>query len=136
MALIVAGAALGMFGNGVLSRVEASAGEIFAVQYPRFFRAHAPLELSVEWLPRQDEVTLWFERSYLDEFEVAEIRPAPAAATADPERIYYTFSVREPGARIGVGFLLKAEHGGVFRGRIGSLDRPEVEVEVHQFVFP
>lgn len=134
MAAIVAGAVAGVFGNGMLSGVAASAGGSFVVQYPRYFRAHAPFELSVEWLPRQHEATLWFERSYLDGFEVQEVRPPPAAVTADSRRIYYTFPVREPGERVEVGFALEPDHGGVFRGRVGSDDR--LEIEIHQFVFP
>lgn len=134
MAATMIATAAGLFGNGLLSRSEATAGEALTLRYPRFCRAQAPHDLVIEWLPRREEATLWFSRSYLDDFEIQEIRPTPAAVIADAERIYYTFRAREPRARVGVRFTLKPEHGGSFRGRIGSDD--ELNVEVRQFVFP
>src|SRR5688500_10852973 len=75
MAAILAAAAAGLFGHGWLSETEAAAGDALTVRYSRFFRAHSPIELAVEWLPGSQEPALWIARSYLDEFEIAEIRP-------------------------------------------------------------
>jgi hypothetical protein len=133
MAAIVAGAGVGAFGNGLLSRVAASNGA-FSVQYPRFFRAHAPLTVSIEWVAPQHEATFWFERSYLEKLQIEEIRPAAAAVASDSARLYYTFPVREPGARIKVDFVLKPERGGTLRGRVGP--DGAVEVAIRQFGFP
>jgi hypothetical protein len=127
-------AGAGLFGNGPLSGRQAAAGDALVVHYPRFSRAHAPLELSVEWLPRQQDAELWIARSYLDNFEIEEILPPPAAVTIAASRIYYTFGAREPAARIGARFRLKPKHGGRISGRIGSDD--DLEVELRQFVFP
>jgi hypothetical protein len=134
MAAISIAAAAGLFGNGPLSGRAESARDAFTVHYPRFARAHAPLELTVEWLPGQQDAELWIARSYLDDFEIEEILPPPSAVSVDASRVHYTFLAREPGARIGTRFRLKPEHGGRLSGRIGASE--ELEVEVRQFVFP
>jgi hypothetical protein len=135
MALVLAAAAVGLFGGrGWLSETEAVAGDDLIVRYSRFCRARSPIELTVEWLPRAPEPKLWIARSYLDEFEIEEIRPAPSAVTLETDRMHYAFRSSRPAARVEVMFRLKAEHGGRYRGRIGVDD--ELEVEVRQLVFP
>ena len=81
----------------------------------------------------QQEAALSISRSYLDGFEIAEIRPAPSAVTAGPDRTYYTFRTSEPHAHVGVTFTLRPKHGGRFSGTVGSRD---AEVEVRQLVYP
>ena len=134
MAGVLLGAGAGLFGGGLLSGGEATAGDELTVTYPRFARAHAPFDLAVEWLPRQLEASLWVSRAFLDDFEIAEIRPTPSAVTAGHDRIFYTFRTSKPNERVGVTFRLKPEHGGAFRGRIGSGD--DLAVEVRQLAFP
>jgi hypothetical protein len=134
MAAISIAAGAGLFGNGPLSGREAHAGDGLAVQYPRFARAHAPLELTVEWLPRERLAELWIARSYLDSFEVEEILPPPSTVSVDATRVHYTFLARDPAMRIGARFRLKPEHAGQLTGFIGASE--ELEVEVRHFVFP
>lgn len=133
MALVMLGAAAGLFGGGLLTGREATAGDDLTVRYPRFARAHAPFDLAIDWLPRRQDASLWISRAFLDAVEVAEIRPTPSAVTAGHDRIYYTFRTSKPSERVGVMFRLKPEQGGELRGRIGSDD---VEVEIRQFAFP
>jgi hypothetical protein len=134
MAATTVAAVAGVFGDGPLSGRESAVGGALTVRYPRFSRAHAPLELAIEWLPRQQDAEIWIARSYLDDFAVEEILPPPAAVTVGASRVYYTFRAREPAAPIGARFRLKPKHGGWIDGRIGSPE--ELEVEVRQFVFP
>ena len=101
MAATTIAAGAGLFGNGPLSGRASAVGEALTVHYPRFARAHAPLELTVEWLPRQQDAEIWIARSYLDGFAVEEILPPPAAVTVGSSRIYYTFRAREPAVPIG-----------------------------------
>jgi hypothetical protein len=133
MALVVAGAAVGAFGRGWLSETQAAAGETLTVKYSRLSRAHMPDELAVDWLPRDEEAVLWFARSYLDEFEVREIRPPPSAVVGSPDRIYYTFRTLSGTGRMNVRFTVQASRGGTLRGRLGTDD---LEVVIRQFVFP
>jgi len=134
MAIALLAAAAGLFGGGGLSDSEARAGDELTVKYPRFFRAHGPFELAVDWLPRHQQASLWISRAFLDDFEIVEIQPIPSAVTASRDRIYYAFGESEPSARVGVTFRLRSERGGTFRGRIGSAD--DLDVEIRQFAFP
>ena len=134
MAAILAAAAVGLFGHGWLSEAEVAAGDALTVKYSRFYRAHSPIELAFDWSPRGQEPALWISRSYLDVFEIAEIRPTPSAVTQEPDRIYYAFRSSKPGARVAVTFMLKAEHGGSLRGRMGV--DGGLDVEIRQLVFP
>ena len=134
MAVILAAAALGFFGHGWLSETEIAVGDQLIVKYARFCRAHSPIELAVDWLPAGQEPTLWISRSYLDEFKITEIRPTPSAVTLGADRIHYAFRSSNPAARVEVTFMLKPEHGGPYRGRIGVDDG--LGVEVRQLVFP
>ena len=134
MAAVLIAALAGLFGNGWLSEREVSAGGALTARYPRFCRAHAPLELAVEWLPRQEPAALWISRSYLDGFEIAEIRPTPSSVTVDPDRMHYTFRTARPHAPVSVTFTLKPKRGGSFVGRVGLQD--ELDVELRHFVFP
>jgi hypothetical protein len=134
MAAMAVAAGAGLFGNGPLSGRQTSAGDRLAVQYSRFARAHAPLDLTVEWSPGREDAELWVDRSYLDSFAVEEIVPPPVAVSIDASNIHYTFRVRDPTAHVRARFRLKPEHGGRISGRIGSNE--ELEVEVRHFVFP
>jgi hypothetical protein len=126
-------AALGVFGNGWFAATEARAGQGSA-EYARFARAHAPLELVLEWVPQRAEAELWIARAYLDRFEIEEVVPVPVATETDSTRIYYTFRARQPQARIAVHFRLRPEHAGRFDGAIGFDDG--TELAVRQIVFP
>jgi hypothetical protein len=133
MAIVIAGAAGGVFGRGWFSETQAAAGDELTVRYSRLSRAHMPEELAVDWLPRDGEAALWIARSYLDEFEIREIRPPPSAVVGGSERIYYTFHALDATARMNVRFTLQALRGGTLRGRLGTND---VEVVIRQLMFP
>jgi hypothetical protein len=133
MGAVVLGAAAGLFGNGWLSSARATA-ESMAVEYPRFARAHAPHELTVEWPAPQGQTVLWISRSYLDRFNVDEIRPAPVATTVGTDRIYYAFRAHDAGTRVVATFTLEPRSAGAFRGSLGVERGPEIEAR--QWVFP
>ena len=126
-------AALGVFGDGWLSSVEARAGAL-TVRYPRFARAHAPLDIVLEWTPERVETDLRIARSYLDGFEIVAALPAFTGTAVDSRRVYYTFRVRAPQSRLSVRLTLKPERAGRFSGAFGFDDGPEVVIR--QFVFP
>jgi hypothetical protein len=132
MAVVIAAAAAGAFGRGWVSETQA-AGEGLTVRYSRLSRAHMPDELAVDWRPRAEEAVLWFARSYLDEFEIREIRPPPVAVAGGPERVYYTFRALDATAPMSVRFTLQASRGGTLRGELGTSDSA---VAIRQLVFP
>jgi hypothetical protein len=134
MAVVAAAAVAGVLGDGLLRVVEVAAGETLAARYPRFARAGAPLELTVEWMPQQSDATLWISRAYLDEFAVEEVRPTPSATTFDRERIYYTFRTNRPDDRVQVRFRLRPGHAGRLTGSLGI--EAAAAVELRQLIFP
>jgi len=81
MAATMLAAVVGLFGGGWLSSAETSGTDAATVRYPRFGRAHAPLELEVEWAAGPRDAVLWIERAYLDGFAIEEVRPG-----FEPER--------------------------------------------------
>jgi hypothetical protein len=91
MALAAMAAMLGVFGGGWAARAEVRVGGALTVEYSRFARALSPDELTVNWRPRGEQSELWIERAYLEQFQVDEIQPTPAAVGVDRDRIYYTF---------------------------------------------
>lgn len=133
MAAVAIAAAAGLFGNGWLSFARATA-ESLTVEYPRFSRARAPLELEVEWSAARLETVLWLARSYVDRFDIDEIRPTPETVTVGADRIYYAFRAREAGTRVAVTFKLRPRSAGALRGSLGVEGGPEVEAR--QWVFP
>ena len=133
MAAVVIGAAAGVFGGGWLSSVRTTA-ESLTVEYPRFARAHAPFEVKVEWWAAEPETVLWIATSYIDRFDVDEIRPTPVATTAGTGRIYYTFRARATGTRVNATFRLEPRSAGALHGGLGVDRGPEIAAR--QWVFP
>jgi hypothetical protein len=134
MAAMICGAAIGVFGNGWLSVVETVGDGELTLRYPRFGRAHTPLDLSIHWRSQDREAVLFIERAYLDHFAIEEVKPPPVAVTVDRERLRYSFRVSNPQVPVAVGFRLRAEHGGRFVGAI-SVDH-ERAVGIRLLLFP
>lgn len=133
MAAIVAGAAAGAFGGGVLDETTASAGDL-RIAFPRFGRAHTPLDVEIEWSADAPETVLWIARDYVDRFTIDEVRPSPAAVVVGPDRIFYTLRTQGAGSRVKARFALRPQGAGAVRGRIGVTDGPDVEIR--HWVFP
>ena len=64
MAATMLAAVVGLFGAGWLSTAEATRSDSGTVRYPRFGRAHSPLELEIEWAAGPRDAVLWIERAY------------------------------------------------------------------------
>jgi hypothetical protein len=133
MLVITIAAALGLLGHGWLSSAEARAGALTA-GFPRFARAHAPLEIVLEWTPERDDTDLWIDREYLDAFVIEQVLPASMSTAVDSRRIYYTFRARSPRTRISVRLTLKPARAGRLDGELGFDDGPEVVIR--QLVLP
>lgn len=137
MAIGIAAAALGAFGNGWLSRAEAvSADGSLHVRYQRFWRARLPLELRIEWLALTEQNVLFITRDYLDALAVQNVSPPPASVTVDSDRAYYEFRVRAQNTPIEVRLLIKPDRAGRHSGEIGIGYGGGATVRVEQFVFP
>jgi hypothetical protein len=133
MALVACAALAGLFGNGWWSGASA-ASRTLVIAYPRFARAKAPLDLELEWQPAATEAVLSVDRSYLDLFDIEELRPPPAATAFDSERIHYTFRLLAADGRVKVGLRLRPQRAGRALGAIGVDGEPAVEIR--QWILP
>lgn len=135
MATVTLAAIAGLLGgSGLYSETHATLGTDLTVRYGRFTRAHAPHELVVEWLPRDSAATFWIARSYLDAMQIERVAPAPDFTEIGASRVYYTFRMRERGARIAARFTLEPTRAGRIEARIGLDDGREIVFR--QFAFP
>jgi hypothetical protein len=100
VALFLALAAAGLFGNGPLSRAHAdSAGG--RLEYQRFTRFGLMTDLVVTPVASANGITrVEISGDYLEAFRVEHVTPEPAAVRLDGSNIVYEFASATPGASI------------------------------------
>ena len=92
--LLVTAAALGLFGDGLLSTVKnESAGS--RIEYDRFFRFEARMEILVEVTNTNSGATVSIDNDYLRDIRVESIVPEPLGNKINNGRVEYTFDLRE-----------------------------------------
>src|SRR4051794_26373386 len=78
LALLPIAAVLGLFGNGLFSNVTAGGAAAGAkVSYERFGRLSVPSQLEVMVLRARGPVVISVSRSFLDGYDLTEVRPEP-----------------------------------------------------------
>lgn len=137
LAAVLAAAAAGLFGPGLLGPVEEAAADgAWRVEYPRFARAQSPFTLRVRVEPAAaagERLRVWFSEGYFDRFSVAGVVPEPESVEVGGGRVTYAFA-RSGGGGAGVRLVLESAAGGRARGEIGVGDGPPVSVR--QFFYP
>ena len=99
MALVLAAALLGLFGDGPLSRAQAGSARTLSAEYDRLVRSSAPTQLRLLVHPSvatQGEVRLRIDRTLLEHMELDSILPEPARQVAGPHHAEFVFPI-EPG---------------------------------------
>ena len=139
MLLVLLVALLGVFGAGPLSHTTAGEREgQFWLEYQRFAHYDAPtlpLVVHVDTnLAQEGQVQLWFERDYLQSFQVEGVLPEPKGVEIGIDRYIYVFEVGETGPPTQVTFILEPEQIGRVSGRIGIQDTPGLEIS--HFFYP
>ena len=87
----VLAAALGLFGNGVLSRAEIHAADAaLSIRYERFIRAGAPTRLTV-LVRGPGPLELHMSRDYFDRLTIDRITPEPASLDVGSDEVRLTF---------------------------------------------
>jgi hypothetical protein len=133
--VLILAALAGLFGEGPLARASAAAGPL-EVRYERFVRFDAPTELLLQAQSGSEaNVTVWFDRDYLQNVQVERIVPEPDLAYIDQNRIYYQFQTANPEETVQITFHLMASHFGLMRAQIGQ-DTVELPLEIQQVVYP
>ena len=126
MALLLGAATLGLFGLGPVSRIELPVASSVSVEYHRWARARAPLQL--RFLVGEGTAVpfrLHLSHSLLSRVRVVRIEPVPSEASADPDGITYQFRIHPPAP---VVFYVEPERPGMVSGRIRVGDSGPVEL--------
>lgn len=130
VAVVIAAALAGIFGNGPLSRASAQAAGLQIV-YERFARSQQSTELRCVVSGGQPELQIALSRDYLDSFHIETITPAPVRNEAAGEWLVYRFAGAAP---LSITFNLKPKN---FDSVIGSVRTGAGEtVTFHQFIYP
>jgi hypothetical protein len=129
MFTVVLLAAIGMFGNGLLSKVKESSNEII-FEYDRFFRHEAIMEVKIHVDKTENDTQISFPATYLKNFEIESIVPEPFGNTTENGQVNYTFKGSGP---CDVTFYLVPQKAGKMDG---SVTINEKKFAVNHFIFP
>ena len=130
MLMIVVAAALGFFGDGMVSRVISNSGNM-TVDTQRFYRRDAILELKVSIRSHNDSgPKLSFPNHYVDKFEIQSIVPEPERSTVAGENVIYHFN--GSGVQT-ITFYLIPQSLGEVKGSVAM--KGEV-INLNHYIFP
>jgi hypothetical protein len=138
MALLIAAALLGLFGNGPLSRMTAGseAGPMW-LEYQRFARLLAPAPLRVHLAPgaaREGLVLVWIDRQYIDGLELQQVTPQPDRTELGAERLIFAFRRAEGDGAATITFNMRPIRPGSLSGHVGLINGPVFPLQ--QLVYP
>ena len=127
--MIVVLAALGLFGNGLLSsrKIETGAAK---VEYERFYRFEAQMEVKIELLEFENSNVISFPKAYLKEFQIESITPSTESTNFKGDRSEFVFD--GPGNGI-ITFYLTPRTVGKISGEL--LVNGE-RFELSHFIYP
>ena len=137
MALYLAWALAGGFGDGWLSRKQATNDpETCTVQYQRFGRRDAPFELRVRLQPdeAQQQVALHLNREFIEGVNIERVVPAYRSMELDPAGVKLVFAVEPETAEYAFTIEYKPQHVGTLQ--VAVRPAQEAEVAFEQFVYP
>lgn len=137
LAVVLTGAACGLFGNGPLSRSLADAPALhFRVEYERLNRYHSPQALRLHLKDGgavDAPFTVWLSDDYATRVKIGQISPAPVEVHRSGGGLSYRFHIDpSPGGQI--IFHLEAEVVGPLTGFIG-FDSAHT-VRIAQWIYP
>lgn len=134
-AAIIVAALLGLFGRGLLSSAESSAGGgDLSASYDRVARILTPTTLEVTLPVDGDEVKLWVDRQYLDRMGLQDVHPDPDSVEGSAERWTYTFKPAPDATELVVIFQLKPQSVGKANAKLGAEGGPGLDFS--QLVLP
>jgi hypothetical protein len=124
-------AAVGLYGDGVISKRRAGE-DIATVEYQRFYRFQARMELKVELnVPEGgDEVIVSFPGKYLESFQVDSVLPEPEKNVLNSDQVEYHFNGT---GRSTITFYLIPQSIGAIDG---SIQVNNSRFELNHFIFP
>lgn len=136
MALMLAAALLGVFGDGPVSRTRAGSGQTISVEYDRLLRASAPALYRFHVRPSlagDGALHLRIDRALLDRMEFESITPQPEHQITGPGYGEFIFRLA-PGDRAAtIDIRFRPATFGRQQGRV-SIDAQTVVIS--QYVYP
>jgi hypothetical protein len=126
--IIVLTAAMGLYGNGVISRKMHTEGSAW-VELDQFFRQNAKMQLRVG-TESAKKVIISFSMHYLNHFEIDAIVPEPKESYFENDEIRYTFNGDDS---ITITFYLVPQDVGNIKG---SLRVNENLFTINHLIFP
>ena len=137
-ALVILLAALGLFGDGLLSNAQAGQkeGELW-LEYQRFERFQHEFRIKVyanENTAANGEIMIQLDRHYLENVEVISVAPAPDSEIKDTDWITYVFKTNGGGSPFTAYFYVAPQKAGPLSGtfRLQNGD----PVGFSQFIYP
>lgn len=136
MAVLLIGALLGLFGNGPVSWTTES-GESFLVEYQRFGRYQAPLQLRFRLqagLVKDDRLAFEIDDTFLANVQITGMTPKPVAEQPIADGIRFIFSSNAEDGAVPVTVSYQPEHIGLLEPtvRLGHAD----SLTIRQFIYP
>lgn len=137
IALLLAAALAGAFGNGALSQARIGVERGFTLEYDRLLRSSAPAMLRFHVQPalrRDGVVRLRIDRTLLDRMEIESIVPEPVRQVTGRGYTEFIVAAAPDGAPVSIDLRYRASTFGRFRGNVSVAG--EHAVAVDQFVYP
>ncbi len=137
MAALVAAAAAGVFGQGPVARVEASAGGTLTARYERYARENTPVALRVDVAPaafRDGRIELMIDREFLAAMQIVEVQPQPLRIVALSDSLLFRFDSTAATTPVPVHFTFRPVEIGTHTARLWMADG--TALRLRQFVFP
>lgn len=135
--LVIVLAALGLFGDGILSDAKAGQEEgALWLEYPRFERFEAEFQMKVhanEGAVADSEIRIQLDQNYLDGVEVNSVSPEPDSELIDANGITYVFKTNGSSPFTAHFYIIPRKAGplsGIFRLQNGD------SVDFSQFIYP
>jgi hypothetical protein len=122
-------AALGLFGDGVLSKASSSSPSA-KIDYQKFYRFEARMELKIELLQFENSNVVSFTKDYLKEFEIESINPTPESTNFKGNTSQFVFN--GPGNGIITFFLIPKKVGSIEGELLVNTDR----FRINHFIYP
>lgn len=122
-------AALGMFGDGVISKSTLQSGNN-TIDYERYFRYEAVMELRLDMNTDGDSAVVSFPNQYVKNFEIESIVPEPEKTIFEGDRVHYIFNGK--GHMNAVFYMVPQEVGAVS----GQMMVNKTGFQLSHFIFP
>jgi hypothetical protein len=137
-ALVILLAALGLFGDGVLSDAQAGQKEgALWMEYPRFARFQGEFRIMVhteEGIATAGEIGIQLNKGYLQSVEVNSISPAPDREIKDADWITYVFKINDGSPPFTAYFYVTPRKAGPLSGTFQLQNGNAVSFS--QFIYP